>query len=31
MSIDAILFMIFVFAICLGGFSFSLYLSSKNK
>lgn len=31
MSFDAIIFMVFVFTICIGGFSYSLYLSSKDK
>jgi len=31
MSLDAVIFMVFVFAICFGGFFYSLYLSSKNK
>lgn len=31
MSIKALLFMIFIFAFCLGGFIYSLYLSSKKK
>jgi hypothetical protein len=31
MSLDAVIFMVFVFAICIGGFVYSLYLSSKNK
>jgi hypothetical protein len=31
MTTDAILFMIFVFAVCLGGFLGSLYLSTKEK
>jgi len=30
MTIKAILFMIFIFGVCLGGFSISLYLSSKQ-
>lgn len=29
MSFETILFMIFVFAVCLGGFFYSLYKSSK--
>jgi len=31
MTTEAIVFMIFIFAVCLGGFIFSLYLSSKDK
>jgi hypothetical protein len=31
MSIKALIFMIFIFTICLGGFIYSLYLSSKKK
>lgn len=31
MSLDAIIFMLFVFAVCIGGFSYSLYLSSKDQ
>lgn len=31
MSLDAILFMVIVFAICIGGFSYSLYLSTKDR
>ena len=31
MTLDALLFMVFIFAVCLGGFAYSLYLSSKNK
>jgi hypothetical protein len=31
MTLEALLFMIFIFAVCLGGFGYSLYLSSKNK
>jgi len=31
MSLEAILFMIFVFVVCAGGFVYFLYLSSKNK
>jgi hypothetical protein len=31
MSLEAFLFMLGVFAICVGGFVYSLYLSSKNK
>jgi len=31
MNLDAILFMIFIFGVCLGGFSYSLYLSHKNR
>lgn len=30
MSLDALLFMIFVFALCLGGFAYTLYLSAKK-
>ncbi len=31
MTLDALLFMIFIFAVCLVGFAYSLYLSSKNE
>jgi len=31
MTLEALLFMIFVFALCLGGFIYTLYLSSRNK
>ncbi len=31
MSIEAILMMILIFGICIGGFLISLYLSSKEK
>jgi len=31
MTIESIITMIFVFAVYLGGFLFSLYLSAKNK
>ena len=31
MRLEALLFMIFIFAVCLGGFIYTLYLSSKNK
>ncbi len=31
MTLEAILFMIFIFAVCLGGFAYSLFLSSKDK
>ena len=31
MTLEAFLFMIFIFAICAGGFIFSLFLVSKNK
>ncbi len=31
MSLNAIIFMIFIFTVCLGGFVYSLYLSSKRK
>jgi len=31
MSIEALIFMILIFAICLGGFICSLYLSVKKK
>jgi len=31
MTTDALLFMILIFGICLGGFAYSLYLSYKNK
>jgi hypothetical protein len=31
MSLKALIFMIFIFAVCLGGFVYSLYLSSKKK
>jgi hypothetical protein len=31
MTLDTILFMTLIFGICLGGFVYSLYLSSKNK
>ena len=31
MTLEAILFMIFIFAVCLGGFIYSLFLSSKSK
>jgi len=30
MTLEALLFMVFIFAVCLGGFAYSLYLSSKN-
>ena len=30
MNLDAILFLILIFGICLGGFAYSLYLSSKK-
>ncbi|MBC8358893.1 MAG: MetS family NSS transporter small subunit [Candidatus Aminicenantes bacterium] len=31
MRLEAILFMIFIFAVCLGGFAYSLYLSYKKR
>jgi len=31
MRFEAFLFMIFMFAVCLGGFFYALYLSYKNK
>jgi len=31
MTVDAVLFMIFIFAVCLGGFLGSLYISAKKK
>jgi hypothetical protein len=31
MTLEAIIFMIFIFAVCLGGFIYSLFLSSKSK
>jgi len=31
MNLEALLFMVFIFAVCLGGFTYSLYLSSKNR
>ncbi len=31
MTLDALLFMIFVFALCLGGFVYTLFLSAKRK
>lgn len=31
MTLEALLFMTFIFAVCLGGFAYSLYLSSKNR
>ncbi len=31
MTLDALLFMIFIFALCLGGFVYTLYLASKKK
>lgn len=31
MTIEALLFMIFMFSICLGGFIYALYLSYKKK
>jgi hypothetical protein len=31
MTIEAILMMILIFGICVGGFLFSLYLSSKEN
>ncbi len=31
MNLEALIFMIFIFALCLGGFAYSLYLSSKIK
>ena len=31
MTLEATLFMIFIFAICLGGFTYSLLLSRKDK
>jgi len=31
MSIEALIFMILTFAVCIGGFIYSLYLTTKNK
>lgn len=31
MRLEALLFMMFMFAICLGGFFYALYLSYKNR
>ena len=31
MTLEALLFMVFIFAVCLGGFAYSLYLSFKNR
>lgn len=31
MTIDAFIFMVFVFAVCCGGFVYSLYLLAKKK
>lgn len=31
MTLEALLFMIFIFAVCLGGFVYGLYLTYKNK
>ena len=31
MKLEAVLFMAFAFAICAGGFVYSLFLSSKKK
>ncbi|MFW6159693.1 MAG: MetS family NSS transporter small subunit [Acidobacteriota bacterium] len=31
MKTESLVFMIFSFAICLGGFVYSLYFSAKNK
>jgi hypothetical protein len=31
MTLEALITMIFIFALCLGGFLFSLYLSSKEN
>jgi hypothetical protein len=31
MTLEAILFMIFIFAVCLGGFVYTLFLKYKQK
>ncbi len=31
MTVGALLFMVFICSVCLGGFIYSLYLSSKSK
>ena len=31
MTLEALLFMIFMFAVCGGGFIYALYLTYKNK
>ncbi|MBE0460230.1 MAG: MetS family NSS transporter small subunit [Candidatus Aminicenantes bacterium] len=31
MTTEALIFMIFTFAVCIGGFIYSLYLTAKNK
>lgn len=31
MTLEALIFMIFIFAVCVGGFAYGLYLSYKNK
>lgn len=31
MALDALLFMIFISGVCLGGFIYSLYLASKKN
>jgi len=31
MTLETLLFMVFVFAVCIGGFVYSLYRSSKHK
>lgn len=31
MTLEAILFMIFIFAVCLGGFAYTLFLKHKQK
>lgn len=31
MTLEALIFMIFIFTVCVGGFAYALYLSYKNK
>lgn len=31
MTLETLLFMIFVYAVCIGGFVYSLYRASKSK